>query len=98
MSLLFGNLINNFVGFGTAISESKTGFNNQTVIDLGKTFKHTASNDAAGLVYVGVGIFVTTYIYMVVWTHNGKHHFTKKEQDIYLYPSTCRRGVGQASS
>lgn len=92
MSLLFGNLINSFVKFGTAINGSQTGFHNQTVIDLGNSFKHTAAKDASGLVYVGVGIFVTTYIYMVVWTHNGKALFLQKKRPRYLFVFLRRAG------
>lgn len=72
MSLLFGNLINSFNSFGTALQESNNNFANSTVIATASSFKRGAAADAAGLVYVGVGIFVTTYIYMVIWVHNGR--------------------------
>lgn len=72
MALLFGNIVNVFVNFGTALSESNNDFSNPTVIATGRSFKHRAAGDAAGLVYIGFGVLIATYIYMLIWTHNGK--------------------------
>ncbi|GJJ15592.1 hypothetical protein Clacol_009870 [Clathrus columnatus] len=83
MSLLFGNLINTFVSFGSAVAGSKTGFHNATVIEEGNKFKHDAATNAASLVYVGLGIFVATYLYMVIWTHNGEV-LAKRVRETYL--------------
>ena len=55
MSLLFGNLTNAFVDFGTTTAEAAAG--NQTAKDAlpasASHFKHTAANDASYLVYIG---------------------------------------------
>lgn len=55
MSLLFGNLTNAFVNFGTTAAEAKAG--NVTAQDAlpgaASSFKHTAANDASYLVYIG---------------------------------------------
>lgn len=72
MSLLFGNIVNVFVGFGTALSEGNNDFSNPTVIAAGKSFKHHAAKDATGLAYIGLGTCIMTYVYMLIWTHNGK--------------------------
>lgn len=56
MSLLFGNLTNDFVRFGTVVQQAQAG--NQTAVALvpeaAEAFKRTASLDASYLVYIGM--------------------------------------------
>jgi ATP-binding cassette, subfamily B (MDR/TAP), member 1 len=55
MSLLFGNLVQDFVTFGTTLEESKAG-NAAAAAQLpaaAAEFRHIASKDAASLVYIG---------------------------------------------
>lgn len=100
MSLLFGNLVNSFVNFGAAVEGSGGNFSNSTVIAAAQSFKSNAATDAAALVYVGVGILVTTYIYMVIWVHNGTAYWPITK--FLKYDAHCfqqnRRGLGQADS
>jgi ATP-binding cassette, subfamily B (MDR/TAP), member 1 len=55
MSLIFGNLTQDFVTFGTSISEAKTG--NATaeaqIPIAAAAFRNATARDAADLVYIG---------------------------------------------
>lgn len=56
MSLIFGNLTNSFVRFGTAVQQqiqNPSAEGAQLVRDLAKSFRHDASTDA--LILVGIG-------------------------------------------
>ncbi|KZT11907.1 P-loop containing nucleoside triphosphate hydrolase protein [Laetiporus sulphureus 93-53] len=85
MSLLFGNLTEAFVTFGTTAAEAKSG--NSTATDelpaAASHFRHTAANDASYLVYIGVGMFVCTYIYMTAWVYTGEVN-AKRIRERYL--------------
>jgi ATP-binding cassette subfamily B (MDR/TAP) protein 1 len=55
MTLIFGNLVQSFVGFGIALEEAKAG-NTAAQAQLpiaAAAFRHTAASDAAKLVYIG---------------------------------------------
>ncbi|KAG6907876.1 hypothetical protein DXG01_007040 [Tephrocybe rancida] len=85
MSLLFGNLTQEFVNFGTVINYANTG--NATAIAqvpaAAAHFRHTAALDASYLVYIGVGMFVCTYVYMYVWVYTGEVN-AKRIRERYL--------------
>jgi hypothetical protein len=53
MSLVFGNLVQSFVNFGTSIAELKAGDPNAQVQLSAAAFRRTAAGDAAILVYIG---------------------------------------------
>lgn len=56
MALLFGNLTQDFVSFGTVVSEIKAG-NNSAQAQLPQAaadFKRIAAHDASILVYIGI--------------------------------------------
>ena len=93
MALLFGNLVNAFVNFGKTVSAGSSP--NATPDDIRKfqqaraDFKHDASLDALYLTSVGIGMFVATYAYMVIWVGDFEHcvrrlnnHFPR-ELDIH---------------
>lgn len=55
MSLLFGNLTQDFVTFGEAVSRAQSGDATapSEVLSAAAHFRHTAANDATYLVYIG---------------------------------------------
>jgi len=55
MTLIFGNLVQSFVVFGTSVAEAKTGdaAAQAKIPAAAAAFRHTAANDAAILVYIG---------------------------------------------
>ncbi|KAF9242528.1 P-loop containing nucleoside triphosphate hydrolase protein [Melanogaster broomeanus] len=93
MSLLFGNLTQDFVDFGDAqltyYEELQTG--NATAIAAAQQaldaaaagFRRNAAADASYLVYMGVGLFVCTYAYMVIWVYTGEAN-SKRIREKYL--------------
>jgi hypothetical protein len=57
MFLLFGNLVQSFISFGTAViqqTSNTTDSSAQAVQDAAKSFWHEASKDALILVLVGI--------------------------------------------
>ncbi|KAG6840985.1 hypothetical protein C0991_002875 [Blastosporella zonata] len=85
MSLLFGNLTQEFVTFGTTIAEANAGniTAHNALPAAAAHFRHTAANDASYLVYIGVGMFVCTYVYMYVWVYTGEVN-AKRIRERYL--------------
>ncbi|KAF9242529.1 ste6-like protein [Melanogaster broomeanus] len=93
MSLLFGNLTQDFVVFGSAqltyYQELQTG--NATAITTAQQaldaaaaeFRQSAAANASYLVYMGVGMFVCTYAYMVIWVYTGEAN-SKRIREKYL--------------
>ncbi|KAG5638718.1 hypothetical protein H0H81_010701 [Sphagnurus paluster] len=85
MSLLFGNLTQDFVSFGTTLQLAKQG-NATAAADIPRAaaaFRKTAALDASYLVYIGVGMFVCTYVYMYVWVYTGEVN-AKRIREKYL--------------
>ncbi|GBE85042.1 hypothetical protein SCP_0702280 [Sparassis crispa] len=85
MSLLFGNLVQAFVTFGSTVQESKAG----TLTDPGALtaaenhFRMTAAKDASYLVYIGLRMFMCTYVYMLVWVYTEEVN-AKRIRERYL--------------
>ncbi|KAG2071587.1 P-loop containing nucleoside triphosphate hydrolase protein [Suillus decipiens] len=86
MTLIFGNLTQDFVTFGLAENEYYQSLQSedpnvieqaQAALDAAaSSFRHHAGLDASYLVYIGVAMFVSTYLYMYTWVYtselNGK--------------------------
>ena len=55
MTLIFGNLVESFVGFGMALEEAKAGnaVAQKQLPAAAAAFRHTAAGDAATLAYIG---------------------------------------------
>jgi hypothetical protein len=55
MTLIFGNLVQSFVSFGTTIAEAKAGDSNAQLKlpVVAAAFRHAAAGDAAILAYIG---------------------------------------------
>ncbi|THG99670.1 hypothetical protein EW026_g2717 [Hermanssonia centrifuga] len=85
MTLLFGNLVQDFVSFGTVLAQAKLGDANAQagLPAAADQFKHTAANDASYLVYIGLGSFVCTFAYMYIWVYTGEVN-AKRLREHYL--------------
>jgi ATP-binding cassette subfamily B (MDR/TAP) protein 1 len=81
MSLLFGNLTQDFVAFG--IATSTPGTPEATVLAAANKFKSDAGTNAAALTYIGVGMFVATYTYMYIWVYTAEVN-AKRIREHYL--------------
>jgi ATP-binding cassette, subfamily B (MDR/TAP), member 1 len=71
MSLIFGNLTQQFVAFGAAVSEAKGGDADASaaarIPAAVAAFRRTSARDASYLVYICMGMMVCTYTYMTSW-------------------------------
>lgn len=71
MSLLFGKLTASFVSFGQATVNARAPGASPEVIQAFEAarahFRTEAAKDASYLVYIGIGMFFTTYGYMLIW-------------------------------
>lgn len=103
MSILFGNLTQDFVSFGTAENAYFQDVNNATAVQqlnaAAAQFRKNSAADASYLVCIGmspthslrllahtppgVGLFVCTYIYMVIWVYTGEVN-AKRIREKYL--------------
>ncbi|EJD34498.1 hypothetical protein AURDEDRAFT_176471 [Auricularia subglabra TFB-10046 SS5] len=79
MSLLFGKLTQAFVNFQTEIYLK----GQEGAGAAGDAFKKTAAETVSYLVYLGIGMFVATYAYMVIWTYTGEVN-AKRVREHYL--------------
>lgn len=84
MSIIFGNLTEAFIDFGSTLE----GFNNGTASadqleDSAAHFRHVAALDASYLVYIGLGILVCTFIFMYAWVYTGEVN-SKRVRENYL--------------
>ncbi|KAK0214486.1 P-loop containing nucleoside triphosphate hydrolase protein [Armillaria fumosa] len=85
MTLLFGNLTNQFVVFQAVINKVDQG-DQQALNELpaiAAAFRHVASKDAIYFVVIGIGIFVCTYFYMYVWVYTAEVN-AKRIRERYL--------------
>ncbi|QRV77587.1 ABC transporter transmembrane region [Ceratobasidium sp. AG-Ba] len=79
MSLLFGRLTQSFVDFTTAIIKG----NPAEIQDARVFFEKEAAKDALYLVFIGIGMFVCTFIYMYFWIYTGEVN-SKRVRERYL--------------
>jgi ATP-binding cassette, subfamily B (MDR/TAP), member 1 len=85
MSLIFGNLTQQFVVFGATVSEAKGGDADAAarIPAAVAAFRRTSARDASYLVYIGMGMMVCTYIYMTSWVYTGEMN-AKRIRETYL--------------
>ena len=84
MSIIFGNLTESFVTFGTAIQQLQQGNGTQQAVDeAAAKFRHDAALDASYLCYIGLGLFATTFTYMYFWVYTGEVG-SKRLREQYL--------------
>ncbi|KAI0643098.1 P-loop containing nucleoside triphosphate hydrolase protein [Trametes meyenii] len=90
MSLLFGRLTQDFVNFGMTVARSQDSTDpsaasaaKAAIPEAAAAFKHSAALNASYLVYIGIGMFVCTYTYMVIWVYTGEVN-AKRIRERYL--------------
>ncbi|KAG1751165.1 P-loop containing nucleoside triphosphate hydrolase protein [Suillus lakei] len=93
MSLLFGNLTQDFVSFSLAESDYTASLQSgdptaiaqaQQILDAAAVgFRMNSALDASYLTYIGVGMFVCTYAYMSIWVYTGEVN-AKRIRERYL--------------
>ncbi|KAG1822804.1 P-loop containing nucleoside triphosphate hydrolase protein [Suillus subaureus] len=93
MSLLFGNLTQDFVNFSLAENNYTASLQSgdpaviaqaQQIMDAAAAgFRKSSALDASYLTYIGIGMFVCTYVYMTVWTYTGEVN-AKRVRERYL--------------
>ncbi|KAF7314410.1 hypothetical protein MKEN_00913800 [Mycena kentingensis (nom. inval.)] len=89
MTILFGNLVNQFVDFGIVTSllgSSDPAIAAKAQADLpaaARAFRHQASTLAVYLVVIGVGMFLCTYIYMYTFVYTAEVN-AKRIREKYL--------------
>ncbi|PPQ73650.1 hypothetical protein CVT26_010608 [Gymnopilus dilepis] len=79
MTLLFGNLTQDFVTFTQTLASNQQG----DITAAATNFRHAAAKNATYLVYIGIAIFVCTYIYMFVWVYTSEVN-AKRIRERYL--------------
>ncbi|KAI0830713.1 P-loop containing nucleoside triphosphate hydrolase protein [Trametes gibbosa] len=72
MTFVFGRLTQDFVNFATTALAGGGANDPQLQAQVAAAFKHTAAQNASYLVYIGIGMFICTYIYMVTWVYTGE--------------------------
>jgi len=85
MTLLFGNLTQDFVQFGTVLNEIAQGVPGarDQLPAAAASFRRGAALNASYLAYIGVAIFFCTYAYMLIWTYTGEVN-AKRVRERYL--------------
>ncbi|EJC99281.1 P-loop containing nucleoside triphosphate hydrolase protein [Fomitiporia mediterranea MF3/22] len=84
MSIVFGNLAQTFVDFGSAVQGLQDGTASLDDVEQAAShFRHEASLDASYLVYIGLGTLVCTFIHMYTWVYTGEVT-SKRIRERYL--------------
>ncbi|KAF8580728.1 multidrug resistance protein 1 [Ramaria rubella] len=83
ISLLFGKLVNSFVNFGMVAQQTHFDVSNPAFQAAANEFRRVTSQDAMILAFIGVGICVSTYIYMLLWVYTGEV-MAKRIRELYL--------------
>ncbi|KAI0375403.1 multidrug resistance protein 1 [Pilatotrama ljubarskyi] len=90
MALLFGRLTQDFVAFGTALQVSRDPSDPQAqaaaqaeLPSTAAAFKHSSALNASYLVYIGIGMFVCTYVYMATWVYTSEAN-ARRIRERYL--------------
>ncbi|KAH9940672.1 P-loop containing nucleoside triphosphate hydrolase protein [Amylocystis lapponica] len=91
MVIFFGDLALDFQNFGAAISN-----NPSDIPSTAAAFRAVASKNASYIVYIGVGIFVCTYIYMLAFVYTGEV-IAKRIRELY-FSATLRQEIAYFDS
>ncbi|KAF8526964.1 P-loop containing nucleoside triphosphate hydrolase protein [Hysterangium stoloniferum] len=83
MALIFGNLTNEFVAFSKVTASANFTISDPDFISAANNFKTAAAKDAVKLTYIGIALFNTTYLYMLIWVHTGEA-MAKRIREKYL--------------
>ncbi|KAL1744419.1 ste6-like protein [Schizophyllum fasciatum] len=93
MSLLFGNLTQDFVTFQMMLEQAKAGDADAAaqIPTAAANFRHSSSLNASYLVYIGIGMMACVYVYMVGWVYTGEVN-AKRLRESYL-KATLRQDI-----
>ena len=92
MTILFAALTNNFVSFGTTLTNFQNGSaSNEDVERAAADFRSDASRNALILVYIGLAMFGCTFVYMYSWVYTGEA-LSKRIREKYLR-ATLRQDI-----
>jgi ATP-binding cassette subfamily B (MDR/TAP) protein 1 len=85
MSLLFGNLTQDFVNFSSALQNINPNDPQASakIEEAARGFRHVSAKDASYLTFIGVGMFICTYIYIYTWVHTAEST-AKRIRERYL--------------
>ncbi|KAL1409886.1 GTPase-activating protein [Vanrija albida] len=87
MTLIFGRLTTAFNVFAVILQsiekEGLTPTNVARLADAKKTLKKEAGDNALYLMAIGIGLFVTTYAFMLIWNWTSERQ-SKRMREIYL--------------
>ncbi|KAI0305296.1 multidrug resistance protein 1 [Multifurca ochricompacta] len=85
MSLLFGNLTQDFINFTISLQHVDPNDPESAikVEEAARGFRHVAAKDASYLTYIGVAMFICTYIYMCIWVYTAEVA-AKRIRELYL--------------
>ena len=85
MSLLFGNLTENFVGFGVVLEHLQDGDLSAAAAlpAAAADFRNGAAKNAGWLCLLGLGMMVCTFVYMYIWVYTGEVN-AKRIREKYL--------------
>ncbi|KAF7978444.1 hypothetical protein HWV62_632 [Athelia sp. TMB] len=95
MSLIFGNLTQQFVSFGQTLARAQSdpsGTNSAALAAAASDFRTASAQDASYLVYIGVGMFACTFAYMYCWVYTGEVG-SKRLREAYLR-AVLRQDIG----
>lgn len=84
-AILFGNLTQDFVTFTTVLLKYQEGVEEakQLLPLAAANFRHAAGIDATYLVYLGIGLFVCTFVSFYSWVYTGEVN-AKRIREYYL--------------
>lgn len=98
MTLIFGRLTTAFNVFAVVLisieKEGLTPTNIARLADAKKTLKKDAGDNALYLMAIGLGLFVCTYAYMLIWNWTSEKQ-SKRMREVYLR-SVLRQEVSEA--
>ncbi|PBK67246.1 P-loop containing nucleoside triphosphate hydrolase protein [Armillaria solidipes] len=93
MTLLFGRLVQDFTDFATTLYLIEAGDENAAArFDaVAASFRSAAAANASYLVYIGIGMFACTYVYMMAWVYTAEA-IAKRIREHYL-EATLRQDI-----
>ncbi|KAK0503658.1 ste6-like protein [Armillaria luteobubalina] len=93
MTLLFGRLVQDFTDFATTLYLIEAGDETAAArFDaVAASFRSAAAANASYLVYIGIGMFACTYVYMMAWVYTAEA-IAKRIREHYL-EATLRQDI-----
>ncbi|KAK0459997.1 ste6-like protein [Desarmillaria tabescens] len=93
MTLLFGRLVQDFTDFATTLYLIEAGDEDAAARfnSVAASFRAAAAANASYLVYIGIGMFACTYVYMLTWVYTAEA-IAKRIREHYL-EATLRQDI-----